>query len=261
MFSFFTTRQYFGKAKKKVISKLPRNAVQRKDLLLHILKEEGVEVATERLQKSHWKDISKEIRDMVITFFCCDDISRQAPGMKDVMTVYKDKTKEKHVKRHMYFTLRETYSFFCKENPHVKMGISKFCTLRPPYVLTTSETPANVCVCIYHANVQLLLDAISWYSFPKRCHEFVDSLTCFRGSEACMSGLCSLCINNYFEMRSTIVDKNILVKWIQWENNVDQRVEKVSKEGLLREVLDLLAEKLPSFLRHCFVKDCQSLEF
>ena len=47
-----------------------------------------------------------------------------------------------------------------EKNPGVKIGFSKFAMLRPNQVMLSSQTPANVCNCIYHQNVILALDAL-----------------------------------------------------------------------------------------------------
>ena len=57
-------------------------------------------------------------------------------------------------------TIKETYTLFKEENPTTKMDLTKFGYLRPENVKFSSETPANVCTCIYHQNVILPLDAM-----------------------------------------------------------------------------------------------------
>ena len=53
---------------------------------------------------------SEETIKKVEEFYCRDDISRQAPGKKDNVTVWKKQDKVKLQKRHMYYTVKETHS-------------------------------------------------------------------------------------------------------------------------------------------------------
>ena len=63
-------------------------------------------------------------------------------------------------KQHLYMSVKEAYSLFKQENPNVKISLSKFGMVWPPNVLLSSQTPSNVCTCIYHQNAFLALDAI-----------------------------------------------------------------------------------------------------
>ena len=49
---------------------------------------------------------------------------------------------------------------FTEVNPNIKIGLSKFCELRPRRVKLFDNVPHNVCVCSYHENVRLLLVAL-----------------------------------------------------------------------------------------------------
>ena len=41
--------------------------------------------------------------------------------------------------------IKETYELFTDKYPNVKIGISKFASLRPSQVLLSSQVPSNVC--------------------------------------------------------------------------------------------------------------------
>ena len=56
--------------------------------------------------------------------------------------------------------IKETYAVCKDKHPNVKIGISKFASLRPSQVLISSQGPSNVCTCIYHQNMILSHDAI-----------------------------------------------------------------------------------------------------
>jgi hypothetical protein len=50
------------------------------------------------------------------------------------------------LQRHMNMTLKEAYQEFLISAPGMKIGKSKFATLRPSNVLLQADTPHNVCV-------------------------------------------------------------------------------------------------------------------
>lgn len=81
------------------------------------------------------------------------------PGIKDVViSTDSNNQKQKVQKRLLLLNLNEIYRYFKEEKPEIKIGFSKFCTLRPPNcVLAGSSGTHSICVCSYHQNVKLLL--------------------------------------------------------------------------------------------------------
>ena len=55
----------------------------------------------------------------------------------------------------MQRTIAEAFHLFSVENPSLKIGKSKFYELRPKDVKL--ESPQDVCLCIYHEIMSLLL--------------------------------------------------------------------------------------------------------
>ena len=47
-----------------------------------------------------------------------------------------------------------------KGKTHVKMGFSKFYSLRPKNVLLQAAMPQQVCLCQYHDNVKMLCESL-----------------------------------------------------------------------------------------------------
>ncbi|XP_067633261.1 V-type proton ATPase 116 kDa subunit a 1 [Eurosta solidaginis] len=91
-------------------------------------------------------DISDVIKKLVTNFYQRDDISREAPAIKDVKIIKDIETGEKVPiqKRHMNITVREAYFLFQNDNPEANIHISKFYELRPEYVLLTSQMSHKV---------------------------------------------------------------------------------------------------------------------
>lgn len=93
--------------------------------------------------------------------FYSKDVSHQAPGKKDFVTSWQHRKKEHFQKRHLMFLLKEGHALLKKEHPEVKIGISKFSSLRLINVLLSSVTPRNICLCQYHENIHLICDCLA----------------------------------------------------------------------------------------------------
>lgn len=89
--------------------------------------------------------------DQVLDYYRRDGISRPSPNKKDVVLINGVPVG----KRFMQMTISQAFESFRMENPSVKIGRSKFFDLRPKNV--KPESPHDVCVCIYHENLALLL--------------------------------------------------------------------------------------------------------
>lgn len=200
----------------------------------------------------------------VINYFTKDSISVQAPGTKDFKIVRKDRMKEKLQKRYMTMTLREVYEEFKIEYPMDKIGFSKFCEYRPEHVCLREETPANVCLCIYHENVRLLLEAIP--NLPNSTQELCKLLVCEEEAEKCMmQASCDECKNlqKFDDLLQNLDEEelNTQIKYKQWVKSEDDKLMRVSLEDNQENVLSILHKKLGKFLRHVYIKRVQAKYF
>ena len=159
----------------------------------------------------------------------------------------------------------EAYSLFVDENPNVTIGKSKFAELRPKEVLLSSKTSCNICGCIYHENMILLLQELHCIvpdMFPLYGKEFISSCVYEINNKKCMSSNCALCKNKFKSIFIDDVDDTILQKnstWYQWERNeIDGQTEKVEKKGNLHQLLNMLETNLRKFLYHYFINKRQS---
>ena len=80
-----------------------------------------------------------ETRQLITEFYQRDNISRIASGKRDTVTLITANGKEKLQKRYLYMHIKETYSVFKDKHANVKIGISKFVSLRPSQVLLSSH--------------------------------------------------------------------------------------------------------------------------
>lgn len=108
------------------------------------------------------KALPTEFADIVKKYYECDDISRCMPGIKDFVSVTENGIKIHKTKRLLLGNLREVYAMFQEKHGQHKIGLSKFCELRPKNVVLADACGAhNVCVCTKHQNVKLMIHAIN----------------------------------------------------------------------------------------------------
>lgn len=158
--------------------------------------------------------------ELVTNFFKRDDISRMSACTKDVITIESVNKKIRLQKRILYMSLKETYTTFKDENPNIKIGFSKFCSMRPLDVLLSSQTPANVCVFIHHENIRLSLDTLSMHTdnIPKYSTEFPSSCLCNPPKEECWFNTCKNTSCGFQQSYKLQKDGKKDVKWYKWSN-------------------------------------------
>ena len=82
-----------------------------------------------------------------------------------------------------------------KQNPDKKIRKSKFASLRPGQVLSSSQMSRNVCVCRQHQNMALILHALHKFdeTFPLYSHVLPQTLVCNSDIDFCCSNICESC--------------------------------------------------------------------
>lgn len=209
--------------------------------------------------------LSKELKDNVSKFYCRDDISRQAPGKKNVIKMTNNETNStiKVQKHHLYTTVNEVHQVFKKENPTIKIGKSSFANLRPKNVLLMAETPTKVCVCQIHANFNYLIESlcnISPYQKPKN---IISQLVCNLQNEICMMNNCNKCsiteerLLKILKISDEIDLQDYDVSWNEWCQNEEKRLVKFKNEGTADEVIKKIMDRQPAYMAHTFIKEEQ----
>ena len=119
-----------------------------------LIREKGI-IAVPDARKG--RTLAEEIRKSVEKFYEDDEFSRLMPGAKDFISIGKNN----HVqKRLLLSNLKELHAAYKEKYPHHKIGISKFCELRPIWCITVTSSGAHsVCVCSIHQNAKLLVDS------------------------------------------------------------------------------------------------------
>lgn len=251
----FRTRQSAGKALKRARASLPKSPRKKKAIAAEIAKDAGLEVIYPKRNLD--QGIGQELAKKIVDFYCLDEISWQAPGRKDhVIIRTKDdagvKQKVSVQSRYMLMSLSEAYQSFKKDNAE-KIGLSKFCELRPKHIKLFDQIPHNVCVCVYHENVRLLLWALKGETgLPDNISKFTNELVCDPESEQCMSLECNACRGKIKDYMPQDTNDDV-VTYYQW-----QKAEKLQLAGTISEIFHTLEEKIPKFLDHVYTKRKQA---
>lgn len=95
--------------------------------------------------------------EIVKAFYTDDEISATMPGKKDVLVTKDDDGNRVELRKRLLLgTLRELYVSFKEKYANLKVGFSKFASLKPrECVFVKSCGTHTVCVCTYHQNAKL----------------------------------------------------------------------------------------------------------
>ena len=185
------------------------------------------------------------------------------PGKQDVVSMRDKDGKMKEQKQVLTMTVTEAHSLFVGENPTIVVGKSKFAELQPAEVLLSSKMPHNICGCVYHAKIALLLEELHRKlseNFPLYGEEFVKSCVCNTTSKKCMTSNCVLCKTKFQTTYLEEIDKKHLraaATWYQWEKGEDGQTEKNKKKGTFENMFPTLQNLLTKFLLNYFIKKLQ----
>ena len=91
------------------------------------------------------RGISQVSRDLVLQFYHDEEYTREMPGQKDFVSIGHNVHKQKRL---ILCNLKELFSSFREKFPEIKIGFSKFCSLRPKWsILPGAAGTHSVCVC------------------------------------------------------------------------------------------------------------------
>lgn len=216
-------------------------------------------------KKKSGNKISEENKFIVASFY--EESSRVFPGLKDSITVInKDGVRRKIQKMLLTENISELHYLFQQQYPNIRIGLSKFFELRPRWcIFAGAPGTHNVCVCIYHQNPKLILEAIDLSVGYK---DLLAMLVCSLQNEECMymqcesSRRCGNCpspdilteylLNNIFE--ETITYK-------EWISSDEQGVHMVATTQHIEEYVTKLVGILQKLASHHLIALCQSAYF
>ena len=205
------------------------------------------------------KRVSGETMNQVKTFYEDDEFSRQMPGRRDFVSV----SKNVHVqKRLLLCNINELYTAFKEKYPELKLGFSRFASLRPKWcVAAGSAGTHSVCVCTAHQNAVLMVDATGLRLTYK---DFMKLIVCDLENKMCMIHRCENCpgkevlitsLQNQL-LKDDESDDEIEVTFAQWQTT--DRANLINQTTSLNEFIELLATKINNLTTHSFIAKSQS---
>ncbi|CAF3102305.1 unnamed protein product [Rotaria sp. Silwood2] len=256
------TIQTVAKATKKVKQVLPKDPIKKK-LVIQAMAE-SVGLLPQPFAPRVSRTLPLKVKEAILHYYERDDISYQMPGKRDTIVVKEYAGKKTYQKRILLYNLREIHHMFLQDNPGIDVSRSVFAQLRPQHIMVKSSMSHRVCLCLYHQNVSLLIDALSKFINGPACsdlHTFTKILVCDESNEQCMFSNCNYCSNNFkLHVESKIIDETVKLKWFQWNNNRGH-AEKKEQEGTVKECVQCLSQQIKKYLNHVFIKRQQSKFF
>lgn len=210
----------------KAVNKLEKNLPKEKAKQIEVMEvmadhlDMRLKPEKERTNISRQRHYYRDIPDLVKDFYLMDSVSRQLPGKKDFIIIKLESgMKEKYQKRVMLTTVEEAYLEFIALHPQQKLCKSKFFELRPKFVLLLSQTPHNVCCCIYCSNFEFLFEALKPFLNEKYASydDFLMQFLC--GKEFnCANHSCETCLDYETKLNEMLIPacKEQPVIWTKW---------------------------------------------
>jgi len=244
---------------------------KRANLAKKLQRENGFQTCPE---KRFGKSLSEEIVKKIKEFYQSDDISRMLPGKKDCVSMKVEGIKQRVQKRLILCSLKECFICYQEKYRDDKVGFSKFCELRPKnVVLPGAAGTHNVCVCTYHQNVKLMIEAAGLnkenpFSFdgPDITYKnYITLLLCSNPTNSCYLNECSSCkdkdLSDSQEVLLEMFYKEDIqeISFCQWEST--DRSTLVTKILAADEFVEFFFKELQRLKPHMFVAKKQSEYF
>ena len=140
---------------------------------------------------------------------------------------------------------------------------SKFASLRSLHVQLSNKLPYNVCLCKYHENCILGINALNAHcpNIPSYNNELPEKLLCSRASRHCWFNNCKNCKDGKVFTTMTDMDDAAKVTWYVWKNDSGVRLSKVVEEGTTDDLRTYISSILPQFMEHCYSKREQAAAY
>lgn len=208
--------------------------------------------------------LSEETVNLVQTFYEEDDISRVCSGKRDFVTISSDNVRISKQRRLVLCNLKEVYQIFKQKYSNIKIGFSKFASLRPGNcILANSSGTHTVCVCIYHQNVKLMFDAVKRNNvLPehiKTYRDLISEIICADQKSECQLNKCEDCpgatkLINFLK----IIHENDIetISFKQWHQVDRCSIETVQMDA--QHFIDTFSEKVYQLIPHHFIADYQA---
>lgn len=207
------------------------------------------------------KRLPQLVTNMIADFFEDDEVSRLCPGQKDYVTVTIEGQRIQKQKRLLLANLTELYQMFKnKTSNQYKVGISKFCELRPRWCITVGAKGAHsVCVCQIHQNAKLLVAPLKL-----DYKELLSILVCSVDSRDCMLHGCANCpgqnaLKSHLQAKLVAelgMDMDDEIEFKQWQHT--DRTTLITRRETVSNFIELLCAQYEKLAAHHFVAKAQA---
>ena len=177
-------------------------------------------------------------------------------GKKDYVSIGQNVHKQKRL---VLCNLSELHNGFRDKYPNIKIGFSKFCTLRPKWcVLAGSWATHSVCVCNTHQNAVLLVDAIDWeYTYK----DLIKKVVCDPDNKVCMmhrfeSCLVSAALKKFLDDELSHLDMDSEFHYCQWQTT-DHAVL-ATLTTTFKEYTELPIDSINNLTQHSYLAKAQA---
>ena len=201
------------------------------------------------------KRITDETLNLVTQFYEDDEYSRLMPGKKDYVSIKRNVHCQKRL---LLLNLNELFAAFKEKFPSNKIGFSKFCSLRPKWCVTTDSSGTHsVCVCTYHQNAKLLVNAIKWDCTYK---DLMKLIVCDVENQECMIHRCANCpginsLEEFLKVELAEYDPDEEFMFNQWQST--DRTTIITQATTLEEYKEILCKKIDNLTTHSFISKAQ----
>lgn len=162
--------------------------------------------------------------------------------------------REQKQKRLLLLNVTDAYEIF-KQESQVKVGLSKFASIRPHQVVPMSLHSQEVCMCKYHKNIELLLDRLSgnFSEVPTTSENLLNTIVCNPQNKKCITRECSACeAEKVVEELFNDCDENLPLSYYQWDTGDDGRMQKQQVDSTVADAKEDLMAQLQPFGRHVY---------
>lgn len=265
------------KAISRASQSLPKCSSKRK-LVVIKLYEKFVGPLKRKVVRPRTSRLNQQVAESVVKFYERDDISRQAPGLKDFIRITDSDGMKTSVQiKHLMYPIRTVYKKYCDEMNATPLHLSKFFSLRPKHVVSVTKIPHTVCLCPYHENFIFAIDGLRKIvpelpEYGDTDDSFYKTFFCEPMTKSCWHNECNICKD---VLRDTLlgiaanVDANVNVKWQAWKEFdwikdgkvMGKRWKRVTESGFFTDLVKYILEIAPHFIPHAFVKREQSARY
>ncbi len=199
--------------------------------------------------------LPKHTLDLIELFYNDDEYSRLMPGKKDCVSISRNMHRQKRL---ILCNLKELFNEFKAKFPEVKVGFSKFASLRPKWcVLPGAAGTHSVCVCTIHQNMKLLLAPIGI-----TYKELIQYVVCDPENRECMVQRCPKCPENSNDLRKYLLefledyDEDDKIDFKQWTTT--DRANLINHQESLLDYIELVVSQLQKLTAHSYIAKSQT---